>query len=84
MKRLILAVLALGTLAACGHPQTLQYDHGRSYTEAFTMQADLDRPSVNMELYELSGVEGMAIRMQAEVEATNTEDTTTSTLDVGM
>ncbi len=84
MKRLILSAVALAALVGCGHPQTLQYDHGRSYTEAFTMQADLDRPSVNMELYELSGVEGMAIRMQAEVEATNTEDTTTSTLNVGM
>lgn len=84
MKRLILSALALAALVGCGHPQTLQYDYARSYSETFAMQADLERPSVNMELYELSGVEGIAIRMAAEVEATNAEDTVNSVLEVGM
>ena len=56
MKRLILSALALAALVGCSHPQTLQYDYGRAYTQTFAMQADLERASVNMELYELSGV----------------------------
>lgn len=84
MKRLILSALALTALVGCGHPQTLQYDFARSYTETFSMQADLDRPSVNMELYELSGVEGIAIRAAAEVEATDAEDNENSSMKVGM
>lgn len=84
MKRLILSALALAALVGCSHPQTLQYDHGRAYTQTFAMQADLERASVNMELYELSGVEGIAIRMAAEVEATDAEDNENSSMQVGM
>ena len=84
MKRLILSALALAALVVCSHPQTLQYDYGRAYTQTFAMQADLERASVNMELYELSGVEGIAIRMAAEVEATDAEDNENSSMQVGM
>ncbi|MED5372394.1 MAG: hypothetical protein VX899_15345 [Myxococcota bacterium] len=84
MKRLLIAAIALSALSACAHPETLQYDYSRSYSETFSMQADLSRESVNMELYELSGVEGMLIRAAVETETTNSEDTSTSSLQVGM
>lgn len=84
MKRLILSALALTALVGCGHPQTLQYDYARSYTETFSTQADLERASVNMELYELSGVEGIAIRAAAAVEATDAEDNENTSKQVGM
>lgn len=52
-------------LLACAQPVHLQYDFGRSYTEAMRVQADLSRPSVAESTYPLSGEEAAKIRMRA-------------------
>lgn len=75
MSRFTLAGLVAGAfaLAGCGEPLHLGYDHGRAYTEAFTAQADLTRPSVANEQYVLYGIEGVAIRLLVQESATQQE-----------
>lgn len=68
-----LMALLLAALTACGHPQTLTYDYGRSFEEAFSTQADLTRPSVQGLAYPLSGVEGIALRQRVQEETTDEE-----------
>jgi len=63
MSRLIFAVLLV---AGCAKPAHLQYDHGRSFTQAARAQADLTRPSVANEEYVLFGLEGTKIRLLVE------------------
>lgn len=72
MKRLpfILLPLAIG---GCAEPMRLQYDHGRSYAEAFNRQADLTRTSAASGVYTLTGVEGLELRKRVE-EATTDEE----------
>lgn len=55
----------------CAQPTHLQYDFGRAYMEAASLQANLDRPSVANAVYELSGTEGVQLR--ENVEASTTE-----------
>ena len=71
--RIPFVALLLAALTACGHPQTLTYDYGRSFEEAFATQADLTRPSVQNLAYPLSGVEGIALRRLVEEETTDEE-----------
>ena len=73
MNRLFaLTVLAATALASgCVRPHRLQYDYGRSYSEAYSMQADVSRASVKSNVPPLSGVEGLALR-QAVVDETST------------
>lgn len=71
--RLTLTLAALAALTACGHPTHLQYDYGHSYEEAFAIQADLERESVEDAVYELNGVEGIEIRARAAESTTDQE-----------
>ena len=67
---LLLTALAAATLASgCIRPNRLQYDYGRAYSEAYSLQADTSRASVKDNVPALSGVEGLALR-QAVVEET--------------
>jgi hypothetical protein len=69
---LLLTALAAATLASgCIRPNRLQYDYGRAYSEAYSLQADTTRASVKNNVPALSGVEGLALR-QAVVEETST------------
>ena len=61
-----LLLAPLLTLAACAEPLHLGYDHGRAYTQAFTAQADLTRPSVQDLEHPLGGVEAQAIRLKVQ------------------
>ena len=79
--RLTLTICAMGLLMACGHPQTLQYDHGRAYHEAMAVQADRDRESASDAVYTLTGEEALRIRILVTESATNADNTST-TLDL--
>jgi hypothetical protein len=59
-----LALGALIGLSACASPLHLTYDFGRAFTEAFTNQADLTRPSVANSTYSLYGQEAAEIRIK--------------------
>jgi hypothetical protein len=76
MNRLFLLALVATVAAApgCIRPNRLQYDYGRSYSEAFAMQQDTSRASVKDDVPALSGVEGLALR-KAVVEETSTQKT---------
>ena len=72
---LLLTALAAATLAGgCIRPNRLQYDYGRAYSEAYSLQSDLSRASVKDNVPALSGVEGMALRA-AVVEETSSSKT---------
>lgn len=79
--RLPLLISALGLLVACGHPQTLQYDHGSTYHAAMSMQADLDRESASDATYDLTGEEALKIRVLVTESSTDSESANT-TLDL--
>lgn len=55
-------ILALATLAACGSPTHLQYDHGRASSQAFAAQGNLNRPEVADAAVPLQGPEAILIR----------------------
>lgn len=74
--RLLLVALATG----CASPLHLTYDHGRAFTEAFTAQADLTRPSIASSTYSMYGREAAEIRLRVEEESTKAE-TTKATLN---
>lgn len=74
MKRILLAILGLSALAACGHPDHLTYDYSRSYTDTFMMQADLERESAEGQDYALDGLEATMIRLRSLEEASDTEN----------
>lgn len=59
---------------ACGSPTHLQYDHGRASNEAFAIQADLERETVQDLEYAMMGVEGLVIRYRAAEASTDQED----------
>ncbi len=63
---------ALGA-AGCASPLHLTYDYGRAFTEAFTSQPDLTRPSVATSTYHLYGTEAAEIRIRVREETTNRE-----------
>ncbi len=73
MKHPAIFLLAGAALAGCAHPQHLQYDYGRAYMDALTIQADLGRPSVAEAQYPLTGFEGLQMRRLVTEEATDTE-----------
>ena len=74
MNRLfLLTILAATALSSgCIRPNRLQYDYGRSYSEAYSMQADTSRASVKDNVPALSGIEGLALR-KAVVEEASTQ-----------
>lgn len=63
MKLGMKVLVAGALLAGCAEPRHLTYDFGRSYSGAFTAQADLTRPSAATEQYALYGIEGVKIRL---------------------
>jgi hypothetical protein len=66
---LFLSALAGAALSSgCIRPHRLQYDYGRSYSEAFAMQTDTSRASVKNNVPSLSGDEGLALRKAVEEE----------------
>ncbi len=80
MKARLVFFFALGGLLGCHQRLSMQPDHGRAYTEAFAIQADLDRPSVRQADYPLSGEEGLALRSNVrESTADQEEGVTVST-----
>lgn len=66
-----LAITALVGLSGCASPLHLTYDFGRAFTEAFTSQADLTRPSVANSTYQLYGTEAAEIRIRVREETTD-------------
>lgn len=76
-------VAAAAALAGCASPLHLTYDFGRAYTDAFTKQPDLSRPSVANAQYFLYGPEAEAIRIQVQ-KKTSDEEKAESTLQLGM
>jgi hypothetical protein len=77
----ILVFALLPMMSACTSPLHLAYDYGRSYTQTFTAQPDLTRPSAANAAYGLAGTEAAAIRLNAPKESTDkeTEESTFST-----
>ena len=70
----ILVIAGLAALAGCAEPTHLGYDFGASYTETFTRQADLTRPSVANRQYVLYGLEAVKIRLLVEAATTETKE----------
>lgn len=66
-----LAITAVVALSGCASPMHLTYDFGRAFTEAFTSQADLTRPSVANSTYQLYGTEAAEIRIRVREETTD-------------
>lgn len=73
MNRTCVALLLSMALPACASPSHLQYDFGRAYMESIRGQGDLTRPSVASAQYPLYGIEGVAIRLNVQKEATAAE-----------
>lgn len=73
MTRILAAATLLMGVSACASPTHLQYDYGRAYMEAVRGQGDLTRPSVASAQYPLYGIEGVAIRLNVQKEATAVE-----------
>jgi hypothetical protein len=71
MKRL--ALIAALSLAGCGSPLHMQYDHGRASNAAFNAQADRTRPTVASAAYPLTGTEALEIRARVFEQSTDTE-----------
>lgn len=69
----IVAIVAIGLASGCAQPLHLGYDHGRAFTDCFTMQPDLMRESVVDAAYPLAGVEAAKIRLNVEAATTNAE-----------
>ncbi|MCB9671161.1 MAG: hypothetical protein H6736_07585 [Alphaproteobacteria bacterium] len=69
-------IAAVAVLGGCASPLHLTYDHGRAFTEAFTSQPDLTRPSVASSTYHLYGTEAAEIRIRVREETTDKEDGT--------
>ncbi len=68
------SLLLSGTLSVgCIQPLHLQYDYSRAYTEALTIQSDLNRESVAEANYVLSGTEALELRQRATESATDEE-----------
>ncbi len=76
-------IVAAAGLTGCASPLHLTYDFGRAYTTAYTMQADLSRPSVANSQYPLYGKEAESIRIQVQ-EKTSDEEEQESTLNLGV
>jgi hypothetical protein len=76
-------ILAAVGWTGCASPLHMTYDFGRAYTVAFTMQADLSRPSVANSQYPLYGTEAEAIRIQVQ-EKTSDEEAQESTMNLGV
>jgi hypothetical protein len=68
-------------VAGCAEPAHLQRSYGASTHQAFTTQADLERPSVAEHATALTGEEGLALR-QRVAEATSDEATGQTVSDV--
>jgi hypothetical protein len=76
MSSTLARTLALGAFAlaaGCTSPLHLTYDHGRAFTDAFTAQPDLTRPSIASSTYQLYGTEAAEIRIRVREETTNQE-----------
>lgn len=71
--RTSLFVFVLVACSGCAYPVSLQSDHGRAYTQAFSKQSDLERPSVAKAAIRLDGVEAIQLRMRVEEASTDRE-----------
>jgi hypothetical protein len=67
--------LALLLASGCGAGLHHQYDHGRAYQQAFDQQADIERESVQDADFELTGIEGLFLRLRVYESTTDAEDT---------
>ena len=77
-----LTALAAATLASgCIRPNRLQYDYGRAYSEAYSVQADLSRASVKDNVPALSGAEGLALRAAVVEETTSSKSGQEETIE---
>lgn len=76
-RSLLLGALCLG-FAACKPPLHMQYDFGRAFTQTMALQADLTRPTVALETYQMYGVEAVKIRLNVETTTTAQESGDTS------
>lgn len=80
MNKPITILLALSAtllvLTSCGEPRHLSWDYGRSYTETFTLQTNLTRPSIIASEYQLSGLEAANIRLMVEEAVSDAADAT--------
>ena len=80
MNKPITILLTISTillvLTSCGEPRHLSWDYGRSYTEAFTLQTNLTRPSIIASEYQLSGLEAANIRLKVEEAVSDAADAT--------
>jgi hypothetical protein len=64
-------------LCGCGAGLHHQYDHGRAYQEAFDQQADTERESVQDAAFELTGIEGLMLRLRVYESSTDAEQSET-------
>jgi hypothetical protein len=79
---LLLTSLAAATLAGgCVRPNRMQYDYGRAYSEAYSLQADLTRASVKDNVPVLSGAEGLALRAAVVEETTSAKSGREETIE---
>jgi hypothetical protein len=74
----ILAPLAFLAFAGCTSVDHLGYDYGRTYTDTFTRQADLTRPSVANRQYVLYGIEAVKIRVLVQEASTEAQEASAS------
>ena len=74
MNRSISIIVAGGLfVVACNEPAHMQRTYAQAYTEAFTTQADLARPSAKDAEYALTGAEGVALRENVAAATTDVE-----------
>jgi hypothetical protein len=77
----VLPVLLVFLVSGCIRPARLQYDYGRSFTEAMNSQSDLTRADAKGGGYTLAGHEGVLLRMRVIEESTDVETGTTQALN---
>ena len=78
MSRSLIYAVVITFSAGCTSPLHLTYDFGRAFTEVFTAQPDLTRPSIASSTYELYGREAAQIRIRVREETTNAKTNTSS------
>ena len=67
------SIAGLGLLVGCSQPTHMQYDFSRAYVDSILIQSDVDRSSAADSKFLLDGVDGIAIRQQAHLAATDSE-----------
>lgn len=73
IQKIVVAAIAVSLSTGCAARTHLGFDYGESFNSAFSMQADLTRPTIAASEYKLSGTEAASIRILVQEATTDAE-----------